>query len=275
MKKALLFFILGVAVSSIPNVIVLAADINPTTYNESKIFSNQHLENIKTENMVKTHISSLKRINNGEKIFYKYTNTYLNFREYPSLDSKIYYTFPINKKIKVIKYNNEWYKAIDDGGKVGYVYKKYTSDNKRVNYKDYSAAVNTTKSFMPYTAITSAESPQYRLQQKAYTGSYGIRQVDGRYCVALGSYYTTAVGTYFDLILENGTVIPCILADCKADRHTDETNRVTFDGSLAEFVVDGKALEKRIWKSGDVSSADASWDSPVKTVRIYERKIKL
>ena len=198
-----------------------------------------------------------------------WTSAAVNLRARPSDKSQVLEVIGFNTRIQYRQEDQEWYQ-VRYKGQTGYLHKDYLS-LARIPFHDYSAAVNTTKSFMPYTAITSAESPQYRLQQKAYTGTYGIRQVNGRYCVAVGSYYTTAVGTYFDLILENGTVIPCILADCKADRHTDETNRVTFDGSLAEFVVDGKALEKRIWKSGDVSSADASWDSPVKTVRIYEK----
>ena len=77
------------------------------------------------------------------------------------------------------------------------------------------------KSYMPYTAITSKNSNQYKLQHtEAYTGEHGIRQVDGRYCIALGSYFGKEIGTYYDLVLENGTVIPCILADRKADIHT-------------------------------------------------------
>lgn len=193
----------------------------------------------------------------------------VNLREQPSDKGQVLEVIGFNTKIEYREADKEWYQ-VRYGDQTGYLHKDYLSSC-QIPFEDYPAAVNTTKSFMPYTAITSKESSQYRLQQKAYTGNYGIRQVNGRYCVAVGSYYTTTVGTYFDLILENGTVIPCILADCKSDRHTDKTKRVTFDGSLAEFVVDGKALEKRIWKSGDVSSADTSWDSPVKTVRIYKK----
>lgn len=196
-----------------------------------------------------------------------WTSAAVNLREQPSTDARVLEVIGFNTKIEYREAGTDWYQ-VRYGDQTGYLHKEYLNSS-QIPFDDYPAAVNTTKSFMPYTAITSKESPQYRLQQKAYTGNYGIRQVNGRYCVAVGSYYTTAVGTNFDLILENGTVIPCILADCKSDRHTDKTKRVTFDGSLAEFVVDGKALEKRIWKSGDVSSADPSWDSPVKTVRIY------
>ena len=83
---------------------------------------------------------------------------------------------------------------------------------------------------MSYKCITSTSSPQYKLQKnKAYTGKYGIRQVDGRYCVAIGSHFTSKIGILFDLILENGIVIPCILSDQKADEDTDSRNIVTKD----------------------------------------------
>ena len=47
---------------------------------------------------------------------------------------------------------------------------------------------NSFKAYMSYTAITNTSSPQYKLQQQAYTGNYGIRMVDDRYCIAVGSY---------------------------------------------------------------------------------------
>ena len=199
-----------------------------------------------------------------------WTSANVNFREKPAQDGEVMEVISYNTEVMYTEYDNDWYEVLY-GENRGYLHKRYLTDQK-IQYRDFPGAKNTTKSFMPYTAITSTSSPQYKLQQKAYTGQYGIRQVDGRFCVAVGSYYTTAIGTYFDLILENGTVIPCILADCKSDRHTDASKRVTFDGSLAEFVVDADALVKRVWRSGNISSADESWNSPVKTVRIYDKK---
>ncbi|MBR4315031.1 MAG: hypothetical protein IKP66_09000, partial [Lachnospiraceae bacterium] len=62
---------------------------------------------------------------------------------------------------------------------------------------------------------------------------------EGRYCIAVGSFYTTQIGQKIDLVLTNGTVIKCILGDCKSDEHTDETHRYhAIDGSVAEFIVD-------------------------------------
>ena len=123
---------------------------------------------------------------------------------------------------------------------------------------------------MSYKAITLKTSKQYKLQQIAYTGTHGIRQVNGRYCVALGSAYTKTIGTYVDIILENGEVIPCILADQKQDRHTDSTNRVCFDGSLVEFVVDTDYIINRVIKSGDFSVVCEEWQPMVEEVVVYE-----
>lgn len=99
---------------------------------------------------------------------------------------------------------------------------------------------NTT--YMAYTAVTSTSSPQYRLLNAnyAYTDEEtGIRMVDGRYCIALGSGYTSLIGEKVNLVMKDGTVLKCILGDQKADAHTDPTNRFQkYDGSVAEIIVD-------------------------------------
>lgn len=134
-----------------------------------------------------------------------------------------------------------------------------------------NAPKNTRKSYMSYKAITSRTSPQYKLQQIAYTGTHGIRQVNGRFCIALGSAYTKVIGTYVDIILENREVIPCILADQKQDIHTDETHRVCFDGSLVEFVVDTDYVINRVIKSGDLSVVCEEWNPMVEEVIVYDK----
>ena len=130
---------------------------------------------------------------------------------------------------------------------------------------------NRIKSYMSYKNITSRSSDQYKLQQMAYTGTYGIRQVNGRFCVAVGSAYTTQIGQYIDLVLEDGTIIPCILCDCKADEHTDSRNILTSDGSLAEFVVDVPSLSKTVRYTGDISTACDDWESMITRIIIYDK----
>ena len=123
--------------------------------------------------------------------------------------------------------------------------------------------------------ITLAGSEQKILQDEyAYTGKYGIRQINGRYCVAVGSHFTTKIGQYFDLILENGEVIPCILADQKADCDTDSDNIFTgHNGCATEFIVDADVLNYYAKRDGDISSCCEEWDSPVETIKIYQKTV--
>lgn len=111
------------------------------------------------------------------------------------------------------------------------------------------------KTWMGYTAITSVTSPQYKLQQKCTTGDYGIRTYDGRYCIALGTYYTKEIGQYVDVELTNGTILKCVLGDVKSDKHTDSMNRqMSQNGNVVEFIVDMSSLDSRAKSSGNISS---------------------
>ena len=198
----------------------------------------------------------------------KYLNSDSNIRVSPSTDSEIVATLSFNTEIRVFEYNDEW-DMIRYNGKIYYVYKDLVSDEK-LNYQTYSTPYNHIKSYMDWEAIKSRSSAQWRLQQKAYTGEYGIRQVNGRFCVAVGSAYTTTVGQYLDLVLEDGTIITCILADCKADIHTNSDNTLTYDGSLAEFVVNTSSLSNTVRYTGDISTACDSWESTITEIRIYD-----
>ena len=123
---------------------------------------------------------------------------------------------------------------------------------------------------MPYTAISCIESPQYKLQQIAYTGTYGIRMYDGRYCIAVGTAITSDVGVYIDIILENGTVIPCIVGDIKADIHTSAENIFTLNSiCCSEFIVDMNHLDPYVKLTGNVSKACTEWDSKVAKFKVY------
>lgn len=98
------------------------------------------------------------------------------------------------------------------------------------------------KAYMSYRAVTCTSSPQYQLLNgdTAYTDTNtGIRMVGDRYCIAVGSYYSTQVGQKLDLELSTGVIIPCIVGDCKADYHTNSTNQFCLhNGSVAEFIID-------------------------------------
>ncbi|WP_288682349.1 SH3 domain-containing protein [uncultured Eubacterium sp.] len=195
----------------------------------------------------------------------------LNLRKKPKIKSKSITRLFYGKRIKFIKVNKKWSKIKVDK-KVGYVQTKYITTKKLKSRTHTSIPHYKLCSFMDYRCITNTSSKQHKLQRKAYTGNYGIRQVEGRYCIAVGSYYTEKVGTYIDLELKNGTVIPCILADCKADRDTDGMNQKTADGSLIEFVVDTPQLSRKVRQRGDVAYATKKWNSKIVKIKIHKNK---
>ncbi len=145
------------------------------------------------------------------------------------------------------------------------------------NFVMYSApATEGFKSYMDYRTITDETSLQYKLQNEyAYTDKEsGIRMVGDRYCIALGSYFTTEIGQYVDLILGNSTIIPCILADQKDDAHTDDMNAVTIESDcVSEFIVDSNVLPNMVRLYGDVSRYDESWEARVTQVQVYDKNI--
>lgn len=195
-----------------------------------------------------------------------------NIRELPNLDSNIIDVWNYGEKISYYQINdNNWCAVIHDNN-VAYIHKSLISETEIVpiNYVEYEVPNNTIKSYMSYKKITYKYGNEYKLQEIAYTGNYGVRQVDDRYCIAVGSAYTKEVGTYIDLVLENGTVIPCILGDCKDDKDTDSSHRITYDGSLAEFIVDDKQISRSVKKMGSLNYACDEWNSKISKIRIYD-----
>jgi len=199
-----------------------------------------------------------------------YTKGNTNVRAKATTDSAI---------VKVLGYNTEvtgwvykdWLHLEDNSGCIS---TKVLSEDK-MQYRSIAAPYSSgKKSWMPYQMITDGSSKQYKLQRYAYTGTYGIRQVNGRYCVALGNYWGIKVGQYFDLVLENGTIIPCIMADVKADCDTDSSNCITVaNGCMSEFVVCRHSLVSRAKRSGSVNSCCDAWDSRIVEVRVYDKNI--
>lgn len=146
----------------------------------------------------------------------------------------------------------------------------------RNNWTSYKVPNNKGfKSFMSYKAITDLSSKQYKIQKEyAYTGEFGIRQVNERFCVAIGTAFDMEIGTYFDLVLENGEIIPCVLSDVKDNRHTLSDNITTAsNGCVSEFIVNVSKLKKDIKMHGDISYAENDWNSPVVEIRVYEKNI--
>lgn len=134
------------------------------------------------------------------------------------------------------------------------------------------------KTYMGYRAVTDTSSAQYKLlnSEECYTDENGLRKIGERYCIAVGSGYCKTIGTKIDLVLEDGTIVKCILGDAKSDRHTDEAthtyhvggyeNGVYYegDGSVAEFIVDSNVF--RSHNSGSVSWIDGLGGKIIKVV---------
>lgn len=193
-----------------------------------------------------------------------------NVRAYDGFsDDNILTVLPKYSQVEYEYFNDEWC-VIKYEDTVAYVHRDLISDHE-ITSSVYYAPYNRIKSYMPYTAITSRSSAQWKLQQVAYTGFHGIRQVNGRYCIAVGSAYTSKIGQYIDLVLENGAVIHCILADQKADKDTNVENTITeHDGSLVEFIVESGKLSNTVRKMGDISYAQDNWNSMITQVIVYD-----
>lgn len=208
-----------------------------------------------------------------EEYYNGWTTTNVNVRNEPSTDSEVLEVYSFNTPIQYYKFNDEWAKIVYPTG-YAYMSLQYIS-NEKLNYRDYTVPITSGfKSYMPYTAITNKASKQFKLQQMASTGAYGIRTVNNRYCVAIGTAFNAQVGTYFDLILENETVISCIVSDIKADKHTDKNNMITVsNGCLTEFIVNSNILDRNAKRMGDISYCCDEWNSRVEKIRVYDKNI--
>lgn len=146
-----------------------------------------------------------------------------------------------------------------------------------LEYEEFDVPYNDFKSYMPYQingkSIFSESSKQYQLQENAYTSVPGLRSVNGYWCVAIGTgYKNVEIGDYAEAILENDIVIPIIVADIKADIHTDSSNRITIhDNSAIEFIVDLQHLDEPAKRMGDISYLTETYQSPVIKLRFYNR----
>lgn len=230
-------------------------------------------EGVKSSELLEEkEISVQEEIKLSETLKTGFTSATVNVRSEASLNSEVVGIFPFNSYIEYMDYNDDWV-VIFERGIPQYVYRSYVS-GEEIPYTTMKVTGDIRKSFMDYTTITSVSSNQYKIQSsKAYTGESGVRMVNGRYLIAIGSFYSKEVGQYIDLVLENGTVIPCIIGDCKSDKDTMNNHATGKDGSTAEFIIQTSAVSSDVRKSGDCSDIDESWESPVIEVRIYNKNV--
>lgn len=134
------------------------------------------------------------------------------------------------------------------------------------------------KGYMDYRTITCTASDQYELQRQAYTDELGIREIDGFYCIALGTYYSSQCGEKFRICTDSGNEFYAIVADIKDDRHTDENNMYVplpnGNANVVEFVVDTSAMESRVVLLGDISGYEQFSGNIVKIERIISKQTR-
>ena len=116
--------------------------------------------------------------------------------------------------------------------------------------------------YMDYRKITDKTTPQYEMQQSAWTDWQGLRRYNNDYMVAMGSYYSNyEVGSRFEITLENDTVFTVILGDLKDDIHTDNKNMYTpvyhnwqlVKANVIEFIVEENQLSYDVKQLGTIS----------------------
>ena len=130
---------------------------------------------------------------------------------------------------------------------------------------------NSFKSYMDADTITSRNTDQYKLKAKYIIDEQtGIWTVDERYCIAVGSYYTQSIGTYIDVVMENGSTLHCILGECKRNRDTDHTNRQNHNGSVVEFIVNTSSMPSMVRKMGNCSYACEEMKGEIKSIIVYD-----
>lgn len=117
-----------------------------------------------------------------------------------------------------------------------------------------SRATGRFKTYMDYRTITNKATKQWEMQQEATTDSTGLRIHNGRYMVAVGSYYAKQVGVELRITLDSGKTFTAVVGDLKQDRHTDSRNQfVPANGNIVEFIVDVNKLPATARRLGDVS----------------------
>lgn len=133
-----------------------------------------------------------------------------------------------------------------------------TVSKKQVEYIDLGVPdVNISfKPYMDYRSITNKNSNQYKfIKRWAWSDYEGFMRCNGEkdlgikdnyYLIALGSYYGTEIGTKYRITLDTGRVFYGVLADCKADKHTNLTNQYGKNKDVVEFLVDTNRLNKSV-----------------------------
>lgn len=124
--------------------------------------------------------------------------------------------------------------------------------------------INTSfKTWMDWRCITDKTSDQYKcIRQWGWRDENGFMRATGEkdlgieddyYMIALGSYYGTTIGTKYKITTDTGNVFYGMLADQKADIHTNSTNQYAGNNDVVEFIVDTRYLRKDVRRMGSAN----------------------
>ena len=110
-------------------------------------------------------------------------------------------------------------------------------------------AINSTKSYMDYRAVTQRSSKQYKYIDKYMSARGGLMYApDGAIGVALGSWWGD-IGSKWTIELTNGQVFDVVKIDEKSDAHVVNGCYHKNDGSVIEMVVDSETTPSDHWGS--------------------------
>lgn len=99
----------------------------------------------------------------------------------------------------------------------------------RIGGKHVPRNVGNCHPYMAWQLISDPTTEQYRLRMEAENyDEHDFGKIDDRYAVAVKPYYGK-IGDYLDVIQEDGTIIPCIIAEYKGDENVD------IDGAMATY----------------------------------------
>lgn len=125
---------------------------------------------------------------------------------------------------------------------------------------------STTKRWMDYRKTSNKNSPQYKfIKTYGWVDNEGFMRCNGEralginddyYMIALGSYYGTTIGTKYRITTDTGNVFYGVLAECKADIHTNSTHQYTNQKNpdIVEFLIDKNKLNKDVRRAGSANA---------------------
>lgn len=134
------------------------------------------------------------------------------------------------------------------------------------------------KPWTEYVVYNIKGSQQNKLQKVAKTDEKsGIRVVVDpygveRYCVALGTYWCGGhpehIGRCVDMVMENGHILPCVLADVKREEDARKSRYGKINNDVIEFIVDRKHLPSGVY--GDMQRAGEEFEGDVVRMIVYD-----